>query len=101
MIERIVSLEPRFSILVVDDNSPDGTGEVADDIARGNPTAHVLHPPRKEGLGRAYVAGFKWALAENYEYVFQMDADHSHDPEELLDLLAAAKEGSKVPRLLP
>ena len=92
LIERIFTLESKFDVLVVDDNSPDGTGEVADRMAREHPTMRVLHRPIKEGLGRAYVAGFKWALAQGYDYVFEMDADHSHSPEQLPDLLAAAED---------
>ena len=91
LIQRISDLETRFDVLVVDDNSPDGTGEVADRLAREHPEVHVLHRPAKEGLGRAYVAGFKWALAQEYEFLFEMDADHSHNPEQLVDLLAAAQ----------
>ncbi|OFV89217.1 MAG: dolichyl-phosphate beta-D-mannosyltransferase [Acidobacteria bacterium RBG_16_68_9] len=91
LAERILRLSPPFDILVVDDNSPDGTGDVADELARGFPAVRVLHRPRKEGLGRAYVAGFKWALAEGYEFVFEMDADHSHHPDELIELLAASE----------
>jgi hypothetical protein len=90
LAERILALEPKFDILVVDDSSPDGTGDVADALARGSDAVNVLHRPGKDGLGRAYVAGFKWALGRGYEYVCQMDADHSHDPAELPNLLAAA-----------
>lgn len=69
-----------FSILVVDDNSPDGTGELAEEIAQREPRIHVLHRPRKLGLGTAYVAGFKWGLDAGAELLFEMDADFSHDP---------------------
>jgi len=92
LVERIVSQQPAFDVLVVDDNSPDGTGSVADEIAAVHPVVHVLHRAGKQGLGRAYVAGFKWALTQRYEYLCQMDADHSHSPDELPALLAAAKE---------
>jgi dolichol-phosphate mannosyltransferase len=90
LAERILQLSPSFDVLVVDDNSPDGTGEVADELAGRFPSLHVLHRARKEGLGRAYVAGFKKALAEGYKFVLQMDADHSHSPDQLPDLLAGA-----------
>ncbi len=92
LVDRVLALGPPFEVLVVDDNSPDGTGEVADRIAAGHPEVHMLHRPAKEGLGRAYVAGFKWALAQGYEYIFEMDADHSHNPGQLPELLAAAEQ---------
>jgi dolichol-phosphate mannosyltransferase len=92
LVEAILKLEAEFDVLVVDDNSPDGTGEVADELARAHPSVHVLHRPRKEGLGRAYVAGFKWALSDDYEFILQMDGDHSHNPMELPALLGAAQE---------
>jgi dolichol-phosphate mannosyltransferase len=96
LVERIVRLPVAFDILVVDDNSPDGTGQVANDLAGKHPQVHVLHRPGKEGLGRAYIAGFKWALHRGYEYIMQMDADHSHSPEQLRDLLDAAKKHDLV-----
>jgi dolichol-phosphate mannosyltransferase len=71
---------PWADILFVDDNSPDGTGRVADEMSAADPRIHVLHREAKSGLGRAYIAGFKWALARHYEFVFEMDADFSHDP---------------------
>jgi len=92
LAERILAQQPQFDILVVDDNSPDGTGAVADEIARLHPALHVLHRPAKQGLGRAYLAGFKWALASGYEYICQMDADHSHNPDQLNSLRDAARE---------
>jgi dolichol-phosphate mannosyltransferase len=92
LAERIVQLSPSFDVLVVDDNSPDGTGEVADELAGRFPAIHVLHRARKEGLGQAYVAGFKKALAEGYKFVLQMDADLSHSPDQLPDLLAGAAQ---------
>lgn len=96
LVARILAAEPKFDVLVVDDNSPDGTGAVADELARTHPEVHVLHRPGKQGLGRAYVAGFKWALAQGYEYVCQMDADHSHSPDQLPLLRAAAQEHDLV-----
>ena len=92
LVERILVLQPHFDVLVVDDNSPDGTGEVADELARAHPAVRVLHRPGKQGLGRAYVAAFKWALAADYSYICQMDADHSHSPDELPALRAAAQQ---------
>lgn len=92
LVEHILRIAPPFDVLVVDDNSPDGTGEIADELARNHPAVHVLHRPGKQGLGRAYVAGFKWALAAGYGYVCQMDADHSHSPDELSALRTAAQQ---------
>ena len=65
---------------MVDDSSPDGTGQIADGLAAADPRVHVLHRAAKEGLGRAYLAGFEWALAQGYDFIFEMDADFSHDP---------------------
>jgi dolichol-phosphate mannosyltransferase len=92
LTERILAVEPKFDVLVVDDNSPDGTGQVADALAAQQPAVHVLHRPGKQGLGRAYVAGFKWAVERGYEYICQMDADHSHNPDELPAFITAARE---------
>ncbi len=83
-------------LLIVDDNSPDGTGALADQIAAKDPRVHVLHRPGKQGLGTAYVAGFKWALARPYEFIFEMDCDFSHDPKYLPLLLAAVEQGADV-----
>ena len=78
-----------FRVLVVDDNSPDGTGQLADELAAQNPRIDVLHRDGKRGLGTAYVAGFEWALERGFDYVFEMDADFSHDPKDLPRLLEA------------
>jgi dolichol-phosphate mannosyltransferase len=83
-------------VLVVDDNSPDGTGEIAQRIADSHPDVAVLHRPRKEGLGPAYVAGFGAALAGGAELVVQMDADFSHDPADIPRLLQAAGDADLV-----
>jgi dolichol-phosphate mannosyltransferase len=82
--------------LVIDDNSPDGTGALADELAASEPRIHVLHRAGKEGLGRAYLAGFAWALSRGYRLVLEMDADFSHDPKYLPALLAAAKDADLV-----
>lgn len=82
---------PEAHVLVVDDNSPDGTGALADRMAAKDPRVQVLHRPGKQGLGRAYLAGFEWALARDYERVFEMDADFSHDPKYLRPMLDAAE----------
>ena len=81
---------------MIDDSSPDGTGELADELAAGRPWLHVLHRPRKEGLGRAYLDGFRWALARDYELVLEMDCDFSHDPRAVPSLLAAARAGADL-----
>lgn len=86
----------RTVILVVDDNSPDGTGVIADRLAGAHADVRVLHRPHKFGLGRAYVAGFELALREGADYVLQMDADGSHHPADLPDLLAVAREGADL-----
>jgi dolichol-phosphate mannosyltransferase len=78
-------------LLVVDDNSPDGTGLLADEIAAQNPFVHVLHRPEKAGLGRAYLAGFAWALEQGFEFILEMDADFSHNPSDVPKFLDAAK----------
>ena len=83
MAERLLALEPALEVLVVDDNSPDGTGEIAVGLAKVNDRFHVLHRQEKDGLGRAYCAGFAWALEHGYEFVFEMDCDFSHDPDDI------------------
>lgn len=93
---RIFEHLPDTHILVVDDNSPDGTGKVANDMAAKNSQVHVLHREGKLGLGTAYIAGFKYAIENNYDYVFEMDADLSHDPKELPNFIAALEENDLV-----
>ena len=93
IVGRLRAAEPDLDVLVVDDGSPDGTGAVADDLAAGDPAVHVLHRSAKAGLGAAYLAGFAWALDEGYDVIGEMDADGSHQPEQLhrlLDALAGA-----------
>ncbi|HXU68390.1 MAG TPA: polyprenol monophosphomannose synthase [Polyangia bacterium] len=87
---------PEADLLVVDDNSPDGTGAVADGIAAKDAKVHVLHRPGKQGLGTAYVAGFKWALGKDYQFLFEMDCDFSHDPKYLPTMLARARAGADL-----
>jgi dolichol-phosphate mannosyltransferase len=97
-LERLVRavLEHDVRVLVVDDNSPDGTGAIADRLAQELTTVEVLHRPRKAGLGRAYVAGFEHALRSGAELVIEMDADFSHDPADLPRLIAAAEGADLV-----
>ncbi len=90
LLHRILAL-PRFRVLVVDDNSPDGTAEIVEQAARADPRVGLLSRPGKQGLGTAYIAGFRRALAEGASYIFEMDADFSHDPRYLPELLAAAQ----------
>jgi dolichol-phosphate mannosyltransferase len=96
IVPRILAQDSRLEVLVVDDNSPDGTGQMADELAAEDPRVHVLHRPGKEGLGRAYLAGFAWALERPYDYIFEMDADFSHDPVHLPEFLAAVKNADMV-----
>ena len=89
IVPQVLAQDPRLEVLVVDDNSPDGTGRLADGLARANPRVHVLHREGKQGLGTAYLAGFRWAIEKGYDYAFEMDADFSHDPAHLKDFLKA------------
>ena len=89
MAARIRESTPEADVLVADDNSPDGTGDLADKIAESDPRVHVLHRTEKAGLGRAYIAGFTWALERGYDVIVEMDADGSHRPEDLPRLLDA------------
>jgi dolichol-phosphate mannosyltransferase len=93
---RILDQDPRLDVLVVDDGSPDGTGDLAEEIAAREPRVHVIHRPRKMGLGTAYIAGFKWALERDYAYMFEMDADFSHDPGHLTQFLEAVQDADLV-----
>jgi dolichol-phosphate mannosyltransferase len=97
LVKRLMAQTVVVHILVVDDNSPDGTGVVADEIAAQNPLVHVLHRSEKNGLGRAYLAGFSWALAHGFEFILEMDADFSHNPTDVPKFLDAAKtEGADL-----
>jgi dolichol-phosphate mannosyltransferase len=96
MLAGIHAAVPDVDVLVVDDNSPDGTGGLADELAALDGRVKVLHRPGKQGLGRAYLAGFAWALERGYDLILEMDADHSHDPRHLPALLAAARDADLV-----
>ncbi|MGH7613393.1 MAG: polyprenol monophosphomannose synthase [Gemmatimonadales bacterium] len=96
LVPQVLAQDPRLEILVVDDNSPDGTGPLADALAGANPRVHVLHREAKLGLGTAYLTGFRWALERRYDYVFEMDADFSHDPAHLKEFLKAAANADLV-----
>ena len=95
IIEQVLARDDRLDVLVVDDGSPDGTGAIVDEIKARNSRVDVIHRAGKQGLGTAYIAGFKWALAREYAFVFEMDADFSHDPAHLPQFLEAV-EGADV-----
>jgi dolichol-phosphate mannosyltransferase len=96
MAGRLRAAVPDADLLVVDDNSPDGTGDLADKLAEADPHVQVMHRTEKAGLGRAYVAGFAWALDSGYDLIVEMDADGSHRPEDLPKLLAEAEQADAV-----
>ena len=96
LIEQVLARDDRLDVLVVDDGSPDGTGAVVDRIKASNARVDVIHRARKLGLGTAYIAGFKWALAREYSLVFEMDADFSHDPAHLPQFLEAVQGADLV-----
>lgn len=96
VVQRVMALPVEVDLLVVDDNSPDGTGKLADEIAAKNPRVQVLHRRVKDGLGRAYCAGFQWALQRKYEFIFEMDGDLSHNPDDIPAFLEAAKGADLV-----
>jgi dolichol-phosphate mannosyltransferase len=96
IVPAVLSQDDRLAVLIVDDNSPDGTGRLADEMAQENPRVFVLHRPGKAGLGKAYLAGFKWALERDYDRIFEMDADFSHDPKFLPEFLRVTDEADLV-----
>jgi len=96
LAEQVLAQDARLEILVVDDRSPDGTGQLAEALAQKEPRLHVLHREAKLGLGTAYITGFKWALERGYDFVFEMDADFSHDPAHLKDFLKAIADADLV-----
>jgi dolichol-phosphate mannosyltransferase len=92
LVPLVLQQDPRLDILIIDDASPDGTGQLADDLAADEPRLQVLHRPGKLGLGTAYLEGFRWALARDYDAVFEMDADFSHDPAHIPQFLDAIRD---------
>ncbi|WP_028654928.1 polyprenol monophosphomannose synthase [Nocardioides sp. J54] len=96
IVGRLRASQPAVDVLVVDDGSPDGTGAIADGLAAADPAVHVLHRTAKGGLGAAYLAGFAWALDHGYDVVGEMDADGSHQPEQLQRLLGALLDADLV-----
>ena len=96
LVDMVLAQDARIDVLVVDDGSPDGTGGLVDEIAAVSSRVHALHRPRKMGLGTAYLEGFRWALARDYQFVLEMDADFSHDPIHLPQFLEAAVNADLV-----
>jgi dolichol-phosphate mannosyltransferase len=96
VVERFLAPVAEADLLFVDDNSPDGTGALLDEIGSANPRVHVLHRRGKLGLGTAYLDGFRWGLARDYAYLLEMDADFSHDPQYLPDMIRLAREGADM-----
>lgn len=92
IVHAVLPMDPRINVLIVDDNSPDGTGDIADRLVAADGNVNVLHREKKEGLGRAYLAGFKWAIERKYDFIFEMDADFSHGPEYIRDFLREIQE---------
>ncbi|MET0952991.1 MAG: polyprenol monophosphomannose synthase [Aeromicrobium sp.] len=96
IVERIHAAQPDVDVLVADDGSPDGTGDIADGLAAADPRVHVLHRTSKQGLGSAYRAGFAWGMDHGYDVLMEMDADGSHRPEDLEQILAASAAGADL-----
>jgi len=92
IIPEVLAQDEGFHVLIVDDNSPDGTANLVKEMQNSNPRIHLLERPSKRGLGTAYVAGFKYALSHDFDFAFEMDADFSHDPKSLLKLLAKIED---------
>jgi len=96
LVQRVMAQAAVVDLLIVDGNSPDGTGQLADEIAAKNPRVHVFHEKEKAGLGRAYCAAFQWALQRDYEFIFEMDGDVSHNPDDIPAFLEAAQNADLV-----
>lgn len=96
IVPEVLRQDPRIEVLVVDDGSPDGTGQLADRMGEEDSRIHCLHRTAKEGLGKAYLAGFRWALEHEYDFIFEMDADFSHDPKYLSAFLTEIEEADLV-----
>jgi dolichol-phosphate mannosyltransferase len=96
IVPAVLDQDPRIDVLVVDDASPDGTGDLADRMAADNDRVHVVHREGKQGLGSAYLKGFSWGLERGYDFLLEMDSDHSHDPKYLPDLLEAVADGGEL-----
>ena len=92
IVKSISSLPISFDILIIDDNSPDGTADIVKDLQKSYSNLNLVERPGKMGLGTAYIAGFRWALEKGYNYIYEMDADFSHDPHDLMKLYKACSE---------
>jgi dolichol-phosphate mannosyltransferase len=96
IVPEVLEQRDALDVLIVDDQSPDGTGDLADRLAAENPRVHVMHREGKLGLGTAYIAAFRWALERDYEFIFEMDADFSHEPKRIPEFIAAAANADLV-----
>lgn len=96
MVRKVFSLQPSFDLLVIDDGSPDGTGKIVKTMQQKYTALHLLERSGKQGLGTAYIVGFKWALKNNYDHIFEMDCDFSHNPDDLPRLLKACEQGADL-----
>lgn len=96
LVPEILQLGEEYEVLIIDDNSPDGTGNVAEALKEGNPKVHVIHRPKKLGLGSAYIEGFRYALSKEADFIFEMDADFSHDPKYIPQFMEAIKDADMV-----
>jgi dolichol-phosphate mannosyltransferase len=96
LVDAVLRQDGRLEVLVVDDGSPDGTGQIVAELEAADSRVHLLERPKKMGLGTAYIAGFRWALEREYQYVLEMDADFSHDPAHLPQLLRAIEDADLV-----
>lgn len=96
IIRKVMSLQPAFDLLIVDDNSPDGTGKLVTQLQKEFTNLHLLSRKEKNGLGTAYIEGFKWCLNKGYDYIFEMDADFSHNPDDLIRLYNACEQGADL-----
>jgi dolichol-phosphate mannosyltransferase len=96
LVQRVMGLPMEVDLLIVDGNSPDGTGKLAEELSAKQPRLKVLHEKEKKGLGRAYCEAFKWALERDYEFIFEMDGDFSHNPDDIPRFVAAAKDADLV-----
>jgi len=96
IVELVLSQAPNVEVLVVDDSSPDGTAGIVDEMGKANPRVHLMTRPGKRGLGTAYIAGFQWGLERGYAYLIEMDADFSHDPREIPNMLKAIQQSDLV-----